>query len=136
MAHDELDENEVQIGKNKIGVNTIIKFNLKTAAWMGAILYALLGFLYIDLRQEIKDSVQISTEEKNEFKRDVEKEWDSKLDKIEEITTQIRVDQARMDGNIKVILDRQQRNNVETVNPNVSVTPVMPGAIQADSTVN
>jgi hypothetical protein len=122
---DTLKDDEVQVGSTKIGGSTLIKFNLKTLGTIFGLLYLALGYLYFDLRSDLADSVEISNDEKTEFLRDVEDDWDSKLDQIQEITTMIRLEQANMKGDIKVILDRNQRNTNITPTDN-SIDPVMP----------
>ena len=130
---DELKDKEVQVGKQVIGGNTLIKFNLKTLGWIFGILYLGLGYLYLDLRSELKASVEISSEEKKEFLEDVEDEWDTKLDKVLDITTTIRLEVADVKGDVKVILDRNQRNNTEQPNTSMSIVPTQPPGFQADT---
>jgi len=133
---EELKDKEIQVGDKVIGGNTLIKFNIKTLAWIFGALYIVLGYLYLDLRSELKASVEISNEEKTEFLEDVEDEWDTKLDKVLDITTIIRLDQALMKGDIKVILDRNQRNSAEQPNTNINVAPTIPPHAHPEDSVN
>ena len=133
---EELKDKEIQVGDKVIGGNTLIKFNIKTLAWIFGALYIVLGYLYWDLRSELKASVEISNEEKTEFLEDVEDEWDTKLDKVLDITTIIRLDQALMKGDIKVILDRNQRNSAEQPNTNINVAPTIPPHAHPEDSVN
>ena len=107
----DLENNEIQFGDRKFGEKTPIRLTVKTLLIIILALYPILGYLYYDLRQEIKDSVQISKQEKENFLREVDEDWESKLDKIEDIITDIRLDQSDMKGDIKVILDRQLRSD-------------------------
>ena len=93
----------------EIGESTKFTFSVKTLGWIFGVLYLILGYLYWDLRAELRQSVEISKEEKTEFLNDVEEKWDDKLDKVLDVTHIIQLDQTRMQGDIKVILDRNQR---------------------------
>lgn len=127
MSEDkELKDKEIQVGNKVLGGNTLIKFNFKTLAWIFGLLYIALGYLYYDLRSELKSSVEISKTEKTEFLEEVEDEFDTKLDKVLDITHKMQIEQALMKGDIKVILDRNQRNNVEQPNTNIDVEPTLP----------
>ena len=123
-------EPEIQIGDKKIGGNTLIQLNVKTITWIFAILYAIGGWFYFDLRKELKASAEISKEEKVEFMKEIEKEFDTKLDKMIETTHRMELEQVSMKGDIKVILDRTKRTSPEEQPTNAAIEEVQPPGSQ------
>lgn len=118
----DLKEKEFEINGKKVGIeNTTIRFSVKTLVWILGILYAFGAWAYFDLRSEMKKATEISNMEKGEFMKEVENKWGTKFDKMfEEI--------SEMKGDIKVILDRQTRDNPIQANPNARIIPIEPPA--------
>ena len=115
----ELGDKEVEVGGQKISPGTTIRFTLKTAMWILGAMYVGLGYLYFDLRTEFKEANGISTEEKAEFLKEVDKEYEGKFTKMFE-------DISDMKGDIKVILDRTSRQEVITQNPGGQIDTATP----------
>lgn len=110
----------------EVGENTTFRLSLKTIAWVLGGLWILAGYAYFDLRNEIKEANTISIEEKEKFKEEFKEEIIEDMDDLVDITTDMRMQQVRIQGDIKLILDRQQRDNPIVANPNVDVQPILP----------
>jgi len=122
MPDNELRDKEFEIGNKKIGPESTIRFSFKTLFWVLGVLYAILTIGYFDLRNDLKNSTIITQEEKEEFMHDVEEEYE---DKFEEILKEV----WDIKGNVKVILDRTSRNDInEITDPSseVEITPIKP----------
>lgn len=128
MANEnKVGDEEVQVNGKTFSLSTLnIKFNLKTLIWILGGLYMVLGYLYFDLRKELKNSSSILDKEKKEFVDELEEKFDDKLDDIVNSITEIKVDQATIKGDIKVILDRQNRENPIERNEDVDIQEVTP----------
>ena len=87
-----------------VGANSTLRLSVKTALWiMGAIVgivMSILSYAYFDLKKDIKAS-------ESQFIEKVEES----VDKMEEDIQTIRLDQRDIKGDIRLILDRQTRDN-------------------------
>lgn len=104
--------------KVNLSVNTIIKIIVTGFL----ILQFLAGWAYFDLRNDFKNNNSISIEEKQEFLDDIEKEYDNKFEKMFDDISDIK-------GDIKVILDRQTRDNPILPNTNAIIQPTPPSSL-------
>lgn len=119
----ELDDKEIEIGGKVIGGGTTIRLTVKTLLWILGLAYMGLGYLYYDLRTEFKENNGISAEEKREFLKDINAEYNRKFEKMFDDISDIK-------GNIKVILDREGRVSPVQMNPNKSFQSVEPPPIK------
>lgn len=115
----QLGDKEVAVGGQKLSAGTTIRFTVKTALWILGALYAALGYLYYDLRTEFKEANGISKEEKVEFLKEIEDEYEAKFDDMKDDISDIK-------GDVKVILDRTKRDNPIIVNPSATIQPTLP----------
>ena len=119
-----LDEKEVNIKGKIFGPNSIISFNFKTLFWILGVLYVVLGYLYFDLKKTTKADQEA-------FLEKIELNIDNKMEEVSEDIEEIKIDQATVKGDIKLILDRQTRQSSSTTQPNnnVQVSPTVPPPI-------
>jgi hypothetical protein len=119
-------DKNVEIDGKTVGGESLIKLNVKTALWIiGAIVSAVMTILtwsYFDLKSDWKTAQQEILNARKEFIEKV----DEKVDNMDKDIQSIRIDQATIKGDIKLILDRQNRDNPVRVNPNISVQPTLP----------
>jgi hypothetical protein len=122
----QLKDKEVEINGKVVGGESLIRLNVKTAIWIiGAIFSAVLTVLswsYFDLKAEVKADSAAKEQAQQEFIEKV----DEKLEKVDGDVQTIRIDQATIKGDIRLILDRQNRDNPVRANPNVSVESATP----------
>lgn len=122
----EVKDKHVEIDGKQIGGESLIRLNVKTAIWIiGAIFSTVLTVLswsYFDLKAEVKADSEAKEKAQQEFIEKV----DQKLEKVDGDVQTIRIDQATIKGDIRLILDRQNRDNPVRVNPNVSVESATP----------
>ncbi len=127
----------VEISGNKVGGDSSVKLTvntlLKIIGGFFIILQFVGGWAYFDLRDQLKNAATISIEDKKEFLKEslqlfkeIENEYDGKFEKMFD-------DVSEMKGDIKVILDRQSRDNPIQPNPNVQIQPYTPPSLNADS---
>ena len=115
-----LEEKEVKVSGKIFGPNSIISFNFKTLFWILALLYGVLGYLYFDLKKETKANQEAFIEK-------IEQTIETEMKDVQDDIEAIKVDQATVKGDIKLILDRQTRGETATQpNNNVSVNPTVP----------
>jgi hypothetical protein len=104
MAEKEIPEENIEIQGKIIGSNSTIKLSVKTAIWfltgIVIIVMLILTYSYFKLKDEVNT-------QQNEFVKSV----NEKVEKIQNDVTNIRISQEEMRGNIKLILDRQSRDN-------------------------
>lgn len=121
-----LKDKEIDINGKVIGGESLIRLNVKTAIWIiGAIFSIVMSILtwsYFDLKKDVAASEAAAMENRKEFVEKV----DESVDKMEGDIQTIRIDQATIKGDIKLILDRQTRDNPVRVNPNIPVSTVAP----------
>jgi len=119
-------DKNVEIDGKTVGGESLIKLNVKTALWIiGAVVSAVMTILtwsYFDLKADWKASQQEILNARKEFIEKV----DDKVDNMDKDIQSIRIDQATIKGDIKLILDRQNRDNPVRINPNISVQPTLP----------
>jgi len=131
---DEINDNEIQIDKKKLGFKSIIKLNLKTVLWILGGLWFIFSFLftvgYFDIKSDMKKN-------KIEFYMSIQKDVKTELievkseikDKNNEIEN-VKDDISDIKGDVKVILDRTMRNNDHNstghVSDDNSATTTMP----------
>jgi len=115
----EVPDKNVEVNGRIVGANSTVRLSVKTAMWivMGifTIVMGILSYAYFDLKKDINASRQKFIET-----------IDEKVDDMTDDVQTIRIDQATMKGDIKLILDRQTRDNPIKANPNVSVESVVP----------
>ena len=120
----------VEIGGEKVGGGTQLKITVnslfKIIGGIFLVLQFVGGWAYFDLRDQLKSATIISIDEKKEFKeefiKDLEDEQDRKLEKLFD-------DVSEMKGDIKVILDRQSRDNPIQPNHGVHIQPYTPPSL-------
>ena len=118
---EKIKDKDIKVGEKTIGFSSIIKFNVKTAflilglAWIG------LGYLYLDQRKDIKEASSILQTEKQKFLDGVETTLYKDI-------RDIMLSQETMRGDIRIILDRQERDNPIGTSYNTPVQPVIPPA--------
>lgn len=110
MSEKVTDQN-INVDGKTIGFGSVVRLNVKTLIWILGALYVALGYLYFDLRQTVNKSSSILDEEKKEFMQEVDSELERKIDAIKEDMSEMRENVAYIKGDIKLILDRQSRDN-------------------------
>jgi len=114
-----IPEKNIDINGEVVGANSTIKLSVKTAIWIIGVVVGLvmsiLTYAYFDLKKDIKASQE-------NFVKNVDENVESMRNDIQDI----RVDVATVKGDIKLILDRQTRDNPIKSNPNVSVESITP----------
>jgi hypothetical protein len=120
-----IPDKNIDVNGRVIGANSTLKLSVKTALWiMGAlvgIMMSILTYTYVDLKNDVSSS-------QNEFIEKV----DGKIEKMDTDIQTIRIDQATIKGDIKLILDRQTRDN-PTRSTNVSAPPAVPPPTSSDT---
>ncbi len=101
-----------------IGANSTVKMSVKTTLWILSgivgIVMVILSYSYFDLKNDYK----------TDFKEFVES-VDEKVDDMQTDITNIRIGNESIKGDIRLILDRQNRDNpVKTTN--VPIQPTIP----------
>lgn len=113
-----VDDKNVEVNGRVIGANSVIRLNVKTAVWIIGIIFtvvmSILSYSYFDLKKK-----------NAEFVNSV----DQKIDEVKEDVTTIRLGQEAIKGDIKLILDRQNRDNPVNTTAYVPVQPVVPPTI-------
>ena len=127
MANTVPDKN-IEIGGKTVGASSTIKLSVKTAMWLiGAIVGVVMTILtwsYFDLKADVKAFQDADAAAQKEFIGKV----DEKLDTMDDDVDAIRIDQADIKGDIRLILDRQTRDNpVRATNRTVESTTPPPG---------
>lgn len=122
---EELKDEEVKVGKDKVGMNTVVQLKVKTAVWLLGILWAIFsaafGFGYYDLKKEIKGQNALMEVQKDKISDKVDQKLESVTSSIENIIKE----QGEIKGDIKVILDRTGgrstfQNNIQGVIRDIS----------------
>jgi len=114
-----MEENEVKLGNNKIGPNTIIQLNLKTLIVVLGFLGSGLLYTWRDISNKVDTSSKTSSEEINELKKEI------KAIKEQDLKT-ISVQLNQVDGKVQGIFMNVQRDNYV---PNTSTTTLKPELI-------
>ena len=125
MADEVIKDKDIKVGDKTIGFSSIVKLNVKTLLWVMGILYIVLGYLYFDLKKGVSDSSSVLQTEKQEFLHGVETTLYRDI-------TDIKVGMEGMRGEINIILDRSNRVNPVTANPNVAIQPTVPPPVTTD----
>jgi len=132
MSEDIKDE-EIQIGQNKVGLSSVIKLNVKTLLLIIGILYGGLSTVatigYFNLRAEI-ELVQEDTKNKmNDAKNDVEEELDESLHIVRDDVKRLIKEQGDLKGDIKVLLEKTRQINTtiesNSARPDVNHLPTI-----------
>lgn len=123
-----LKDKQLEVNGKVIGGESLIKMNVKTAVWIIAgifsIVMSILTYSYFDLKKDVATAEAEANKAQTEFIEKV----DEFLEKVDSDVQTIRIDQATIKGDIKLILDRQTRDNpVKTTN--VPVQPSLPPVI-------
>ena len=125
-------DKHIEVDGKTIGGESLIRLNVKTALWIiggiVSIVMSILTWSYFDLKSDWKASQQEILEARKEFIEKV----DSKVDNMDTDIQSIRIDQATIKGDIRLILDRQNRDNPvrATNNP---VQPTQPPPTMSDT---
>lgn len=122
---DSVPDKNVEVNGKVIGGSSILRLNVKTALWIlagivGAVM-TILTWSYFDLKADWKAQQQEILDARKEFIEKV----DEKVEKMDTDIQTIRLDQRDIKGDIKLILDRQTRDNPVRAT-NVSTDPVPP----------
>ena len=100
----EVPEQNIEINGKVIGSNTTIKLSVKTALWVitgiFSIVMTILTYSYFSLKKQVDTKQQ-------EFVITV----NDKIEKMQNDITNIKLNEEDIKGDIKLILDRQSRDN-------------------------
>lgn len=99
-----LEDNEVQLGPQKIGPNTIVQINLKTFFVLLGILGSGLWYAWSDLSKKLESSDKSSAQQINKLQEEIKSIKDQDL-KI--ISSQLN----QVDGKVQGIFINMQRDN-------------------------
>jgi hypothetical protein len=128
MAKKIIPDKNIDINGKTIGVNTTIKLSVKTAFWiMGttvSLVLSVLTYGYFGLKEDVKQYQTEFTTKTNES-----------INNIEEDVTNMRLSIKGIEGDIKLILDRQNRDN-PIKSTNIPVNSVMPPLIISENNSN
>ena len=113
------------INNKIIGASSTIKMSVKTGFWVLTFIFGLvatiLSYAYFGLKKDYK-------EDNKEFVKTVEE----KMEKVQEDVTDICIGVESMKGDIRLILDRQNRDNPIRAT-NTYVQPTIPPIIPIES---
>jgi hypothetical protein len=112
MGEENLEDNEVKVGKSKIGPNTIIQLNLKTLIVVLGLLGSGLVYTWRDISNKVDSSRKTSSEEINELQNEI------KAIKEQDLKT-ISVQLNQVDGKVQGIFMNVQK---DVYNPNMVST--------------
>ena len=123
----ELKEKEIEIDGKVYGESSSIRLSVKTAIWIAVsivgLVLGILTYSYFKLKNEVTTSQELFIKTVNESITNMEKNIND-----------IKIDQATIKGDIKLILDRQIRDNPIRSNGS-NVQPSMP-PISSDNNSN
>lgn len=129
---DIIPDKNLEINGKVVGANSILKLSVKTAIWIVAGIFSLvmgiLTYSYFDLKSDWKTQKEQDAQIQKEFIEKV----DGKVEKMDTDIQTIRIDQATIKGDIKLILDRQTRDNPIRAT-NISTQPVVPPTTSLDT---
>ena len=113
----------VEVNNQKIGGDSNIKLTVNSLLKIGGVVFIILqviaGWAYFDLRDHLTAATEISAQEKKEFFNDIDDEYQRKFENMFNDISDIK-------GDMKVILDRANRNNPLSPNLNVQIQPIHP----------
>lgn len=114
---------------NNISPDSTVNLSIKNILWIlsgiVSIVMSILTYSYLDLKKD-----------NSEFKKQLLEKTEERLEKMEDNIVDIKVSQEGMRGDIRIILDRQNRDNpVITSNRSVeqSLPPQLPNVSEDDS---
>lgn len=116
-----MKDNEVKIGRNKIGPDTIIQVNLKTLIVFLGIVLSGLTTAWVNINKNIKESGEKASKETEEVAKDIKEIKDQDL---KELSRKIYA----IDGKVEVIyyqrnqnlpIERSYEKDAENIKPNV-----------------
>ena len=114
-----IPDKNVEVNGKIIGANSTVRLTIKTALWiitgLFGIVITILSYAYFDLKKDL-----------NASHSDFVKNVDDRVHEMTDDIQNIRIDQATIKGDIKLILDRQTRDNPIHEDPNVMVEPTVP----------
>ena len=116
-----VDNDEIQVGSSKVGLNTNVRLTVKTLIailgllWLG--LTTIAGYAYFNLKTEIELRNETVKKENDDLKEYIKTELKESLVIVnEDIKTMIR-EQGDMKGDIKVLLSKTRNlHTVSTIN--------------------
>lgn len=127
-----IPDKNVEINGKVIGTNSILKLSVKTALWIiggiFSLVMSILTYSYFDLKADVKAAQEADKQSQQEFIEKV----DEKVEKMDTDIQTIRIDQATIKGDIKLILDRQTRDNPVRAT-NVIAQPAVPPPTSPDT---
>ena len=130
---DKVKDKHIEVDGKVIGGESLIKLNVKTAIWIIGVIFSIvmsiLTWSYFDLKSDVKAAQDKDAKSQTEFIEKV----DNELEKFGGEVQIIRIDQATIKGDIKLILDRQIRDNPIKSNTNISVQPIIPPRSSGDT---
>jgi hypothetical protein len=125
MGEETIPEKNVELNGKTFGVNTTIKLSVKTALWLitgvFSLMMIILTYSYFDLKNDVNKKQEDFTNSVNE-----------KVEKIQTDVTNIRLGQEGIKGDIKLILDRQNRDTPIPSTGNY-VKPITPPALSIET---
>lgn len=126
MAEEKIEDKDIKIGDKTVGFSSIIKMNIKTAfgilSGISALIISILTYAYFDLKKDIDSS-------QKDFYRIV----NERVEKIQIDVSNIRVSQEGIRGDIKLILDRQNRDNPILPKTYRAFDLALPPTVETDS---
>lgn len=128
----ELKDKKIEVNGKVISGQSLIKMNIKTVIWIIAGIFSavmsILTYSYFDLKKDVAAAEAESSKAQTEFIERV----DEKLEKVNNDVQTIRIDQATIKGDIRLILDRQTRDN-PIIPTNIAVQPTTPPPTSLDT---
>lgn len=116
-----LDENEIEINDKKIGFNSVIKLNVKTIISIVSLLWIILTFFATVGYFNIKKQIETEKVEVNQKTEKYLESIDNKIQPLRDDIKELIIEQGKIQGDIKVILDRT--SNGKNLNNNISNIP-------------
>lgn len=127
-----IPDKNVEINGKVIGTNSILKLSVKTALWIiggiFSLVMSILTYSYFDLKSDVKAAQEADKQSQQEFIERV----DGKVEKMNSDIQTIRIDQATIKGDIRLILDRQTRDN-PVRETNIVAQPAIPPPTSPDT---
>lgn len=122
---EEIRDKNIEVNGKKIGANSIIRLNVKTAIWIIATIFVLvmsiLTYSYFDLKSDYSDFVTSVNDKVGYIKTDV---------------GNIRLGQESIKGDIKLILYRLDNTNKKYPTNQPISKPILPPAVSNVSDID
>jgi hypothetical protein len=112
---DEVKDEEIQIGKSKVGLSSVIKLNVKTLIMIIGILYGGLSTVatigYFNLQSEIVLVKEDTKSKMESAEKNVETELNESLHILRDDIKGLIKEQGDLKGDIKVLLEKTRQIN-------------------------